>query len=477
MKAAVVKSFGAKGEKIVSMNHAAITEGEKNIKKIDVPADWKDAVDAPKAEKDVPAFIKDILEPCNAQQGDKIPVSTFMDRVDGHLPQGAAAYEKRGIAVEVPEWIPENCIQCNQCSLVCPHAVIRPAVMTEEEAKNAPEGMKFKKMNGKGMENYQYAMTVSTFDCTGCSNCAKVCPAKEKALVMKPIDTQVESQKGFDYGRTLSVKKELLELPLNPKNSQFRQPLLEFSGACAGCGETPYAKLITQVCGDRAYISNATGCSSIWGGSAPSTPYTKNYKGFGPAWANSLFEDNAEHGLGMEIAAKQLRARLSNEIAAISDADVKTAYDAWMATYEDGEANAKTTEDLVAALEKNGSAEAKAVLDYKDFLSKKAVWIFGGDGWAYDIGFGGLDHVLASGEDVNVMVFDTEVYSNTGGQASKSTPTGAVAQFAAGGKPIKKKNLAEIAMSYGYVYVAQATTARRSLSAMRRVSTTVLRAV
>ncbi len=455
MKAAVVKSFGAKGEKIVSMNHAAITEGEKNIKKIDVPADWKDAVDAPKAEKDVPAFIKDILEPCNAQQGDKIPVSTFMDRVDGHLPQGAAAYEKRGIAVEVPEWIPENCIQCNQCSLVCPHAVIRPAVMTEEEAKNAPEGMKFKKMNGKGMENYQYAMTVSTFDCTGCSNCAKVCPAKEKALVMKPIDTQVESQKGFDYGRTLSVKKELLELPLNPKNSQFRQPLLEFSGACAGCGETPYAKLITQVCGDRAYISNATGCSSIWGGSAPSTPYTKNYKGFGPAWANSLFEDNAEHGLGMEIAAKQLRARLSNEIAAISDADVKTAYDAWIATYEDGEANAKTTEDLVAALEKNGSAEAKAVLDYKDFLSKKAVWIFGGDGWAYDIGFGGLDHVLASGEDVNVMVFDTEVYSNTGGQASKSTPTGAVAQFAAGGKPIKKKNLAEIAMSYGYVYVAQ----------------------
>ena len=456
MKAAVVKSFGAKGEKIVSMNHAAITEGEKNIKKIDVPADWKNATDAStKKASDTPKYVQDILEPCNAQRGDKLPVSTFMDMVDGHLPQGMAAYEKRGIAVDVPEWIPENCIQCNQCSLVCPHAVIRPAVMNEEEAAKAPAEMMSVKMNGKGMENYKFSMTVSTLDCTGCGNCAKVCPAKEKALVMKPIDTQLDAQKGFDYGRTLSVKEDLLALPLNVKNSQFRQPLLEFSGACAGCGETPYAKLITQVCGERSYISNATGCSSIWGGSAPSTPYTTNHKGFGPAWANSLFEDNAEHGLGMEIAAKQLRERLANEIAAIDNADVKAAYDAWKATYDDGEANAADTVKLVAALEKDGSAAAKSVLDFKDFLSKKAVWIFGGDGWAYDIGFGGLDHVLASGEDINVMVFDTEVYSNTGGQASKSTPTGAVAQFAAGGKPIKKKNLAEIAMSYGYVYVAQ----------------------
>ncbi|MBQ4110968.1 MAG: pyruvate:ferredoxin (flavodoxin) oxidoreductase [Clostridia bacterium] len=455
MKAAVVKSFGAKGEKIVSMNHQAIAEGEKNIKKIDVPADWANATDAAKEEKEVPAFVKNILEPCNKQAGDKIPVSTFMDMVDGHLPQGMAAYEKRGIAVDVPEWIPENCIQCNQCSLVCPHAAIRPIVMNAEEAANAPEGMVGKKMIGKGMEDYSFYMAVTPLDCSGCSNCAKVCPAKEKALVMKPIDTQVEKQAHFDYGVSLAPKADLYALPLNVKNSQFRQPLLEFSGACAGCGETPYAKLITQVCGDRTYISNATGCSSIWGGSAPSTPYTVNAKGHGPAWANSLFEDNAEHGLGMAVGAKQLRERLKGQVAEISDAGVQEAAKAWLDTYESVDENAAAADALIAALEACGSAEAKAVLDFKEFLSKKAVWIFGGDGWAYDIGFGGLDHVLASGEDVNVMVFDTEVYSNTGGQASKSTPTGAVAQFAAGGKPIKKKNLAEIAMSYGYVYVAQ----------------------
>jgi len=456
MRAAVVKSFGAKGEKIVSMNHEAIVEGEKNIKEIAVPADWKTATDAPAAEADVPAFVKNILEPCNKQTGDKIPVSTFMDMVDGHLPQGMAAYEKRGIAVDVPQWIPENCIQCNQCSLVCPHAAIRPFVLSEAEMAAAPEGMKHKKMIGKGMDAYEFSLGVTVLDCSGCGNCAKVCPAKEKALVMQPIDTQREEQKYFDYAvAKVLPKADVLAQPLNVKTSQFRQPLLEFSGACAGCGETPYAKLITQICGDRAYISNATGCSSIWGGSAPSTPYTVNHKGHGPAWANSLFEDNAEHGLGMAVGAKQLRERLRNQINAIDCADIKDAVAAWEATYDDGEANQKATEDLVAALEKCGCDKAKEVLKFKEYLAKKAVWIFGGDGWAYDIGFGGLDHVLASGEDVNVMVFDTEVYSNTGGQASKATPTGAVAQFAAGGKPIKKKNLAEIAMSYGYVYVAQ----------------------
>ena len=451
MRDAVVKSFGAKGEKIVNMNHAAIVEGEKNIKKIEVPASWKDAKDAPETEIDAPDFVKNILIPCNAQAGDKLPVSTFMNMVDGHLPQGTAAYEKRGIAVDVPEWDNTKCIQCNQCSVVCPHAAIRPVALTADEAAKAPANLKHKKMNGK---DYEFAMVVSVLDCSGCGNCVKVCPEKVQALTMKPIDTQRDYQACFDYAvKEVSPKEDLLALPVTPKNTQFHQPLLEFSGACAGCGETPYAKLITQICGDRTYISNATGCSSIWGGSAPSTPYTTDHKGHGPAWANSLFEDNAEHGLGMAIAAKQLRERLANQVAAIDG--VKAEYDAWMATYEDGDANAKATEALVAALEKDASKAAKDVLDYKEFLSKKAVWIFGGDGWAYDIGFGGLDHVLASGEDVNVMVFDTEVYSNTGGQASKSTPTGAVAQFAAGGKPIKKKNLAEIAMSYGYVYVAQ----------------------
>ncbi len=455
MRAAVVKSFGAKGEKIVNMNHAAIVEGEKNIKEVSVPADWANAQDVAEVEKDLPPYIKNVLIPCNKQEGDKIAVSTFMDMVDGHLPQGAAAYEKRGIAVDVPEWIPENCIQCNQCAMVCPHAVIRPFALNAEEVAAAPASLKAKKMNGKGMENYQFTMAVSPLDCSGCGNCAKVCPAKEKALVMKPIDTQREQQAAFDYAVKTSVKEDVLAGATTVKNVQFHQPLLEFSGACAGCGETPYAKLVTQICGDRAYISNATGCSSIWGGSAPSTPYTTNYKGHGPAWANSLFEDNAEHGLGMAVAAKQIRERLANQVAALPCEGVKAAAAKWMDSYNDGAANQKDTEELIAALEACGSDEAKEILNFKEYLSKKAVWIFGGDGWAYDIGFGGLDHVLASGEDVNIMVFDTEVYSNTGGQASKSTPTGAVAQFAAGGKPIKKKNLAEIAMSYGYVYVAQ----------------------
>ncbi len=454
MKDAVVKSFGAKGEKIVSMNHAAIAEGEKNIKKIEVPADWKNATDEAKVEADVPEFVKNIQMPCNAQAGDKLPVSTFMGMVDGHMPQGSAAYEKRGIAVDVPVWDNTKCIQCNQCSVACPHAAIRPIALNADEVAKAPANLKHKPMTGK--KEYEFTMAISVLDCSGCGNCVKVCPEKVQALSMAPIDTQRDQQACFDYAvKEVTTKEDLLSLPLNVKNSQFRQPLLEFSGACAGCGETPYAKLITQICGDRAYISNATGCSSIWGGSAPSTPYTTNYKGHGPAWANSLFEDNAEHGLGMAVANKQLRSRLAEQVKAIDDAAVKAAAETWFATYEDGDANGAATDALIAALEANGSAEAKAILENKEFLSKKAIWIFGGDGWAYDIGFGGLDHVIASGEDVNIMVFDTEVYSNTGGQASKATPTGAVAQFAAGGKPITKKNLAEIAMSYGYVYVAQ----------------------
>ena len=453
MKEAVVKSFGAKGEKIVSMNHAAIAEGEKNIKKIDVPASWKDAKDEAKAEVDAPDFIKNILMPTNAQLGDKIPVSTYMEYVDGHLPSGTSAYEKRGIAVDVPEWQPDKCIQCNQCSVACPHAAIRPAVMDEAEAAKAPEGLTSLKMTGKDMDGYKYYMAVTVLDCTGCGNCAKVCP--KEALVMKPLESQLDKQAYYEYYTTLAPKKDVLALPMNVKNSQFHQPLLEFSGACAGCGETPYAKMVTQLFGDKAYISNATGCSSIWGCSAPSPPYTVDYKGHGPAWANSLFEDNAEHGFGMAVAAKQLRERMKEQIAAIDNADVKAAYDAWVATYDSTTENAAPADALVAALEKAGTDEAKAVLEMKEFIAKKSVWIFGGDGWAYDIGYGGLDHVLAAGEDVNVLVFDTEVYSNTGGQASKATPTGAIAQFAAGGKAIKKKNLAEMAMSYGYVYVAQ----------------------
>jgi pyruvate-ferredoxin/flavodoxin oxidoreductase len=455
MKDAVVKTYGAKGDKIVAMNHAAIDNGYQNIHEIKVPSDWENSQDVAKSEADAPEFIKNILIPCNAQEGDNIPVSAFKGREDGTLPQGSSAYEKRGIAVDVPRWIPENCIQCNQCALVCPHAVIRPAVLTSEEAKNAPETMKMKKMTGKGCEDYQFAMIVSPLDCTGCANCVNVCPAKEKALVMEPIDSQIDQQKVFDYGIEVSVKENLPFAVESVKGSQFKQPLLEFSGACGGCGETPYAKLVTQLYGDRMYIANATGCSSIWGGSAPSTPYTTNHLGKGPAWANSLFEDNAEYGLGMYVGISHIRERLACKIASISDPQVKAAYEKWVDTYEDSKANAEPTKELIAALEKNNSDEAKEVLSEKDFLAKKSVWIFGGDGWAYDIGFGGLDHVIASNQDVNILVFDTEVYSNTGGQASKSTPTGSIAQFAAAGKETKKKNLAQIAMSYGYVYVAQ----------------------
>ncbi|MBS4916810.1 MAG: pyruvate:ferredoxin (flavodoxin) oxidoreductase [Clostridiales bacterium] len=473
MKDAATRSYGKKGEKVVALNHAAIERGIDGAKKVKVPAEWAKAEDAaveasattssnPKLSK----FVDTILHPVNKQQGDKLPVSAFSDEVNGEIPQGSAAYEKRGIAVDVPEWNPANCIQCNFCSYVCPHAVIRPVVMNEEEAANAPELLKSKMVDMTGMPGMKFAMTVSTLDCTGCGSCASVCPGRkgEKALTMQPIDTQREGQKSFDYGRELAPKAEVFEKfkPNTVKGSQFKQPLLEFSGACAGCGETPYAKLATQLYGDKMYIANATGCSSIWGGSYPSTPYTTNYKGFGPAWQNSLFEDNAEFGYGMAVAQGAIRNRLAQyvtRIAEISFGDVQAAAKEWLDTYADTALNGPAADKLRAALAQVkddgevGQLTAKVLAD-ADYLAKKSTWIFGGDGWAYDIGFGGLDHVIASGEDVNILVFDTEVYSNTGGQASKSTPIGSVAQFAAAGKAIKKKDLAGIAMSYGYVYVA-----------------------
>ncbi len=466
MKDAATASYGKKGEKIVAMNHAAIDAGVNGIVEVKVPAEWANASDDVKSHvatgkrADLVKFVNEIEIPVNKQLGDKLPVSTFVDMADGTFPQGSAAYEKRGIAVDVPEWIPENCIQCTFCAYVCPHAVNRPFVMTAEEAANAPEGIKTADMTG--MPGYKFGIQISVLDCTGCGSCANVCPGKggNKALVMKPIETQTAQQDVFNYAFELPEKPEALEKfkPTTIKGSQLKQPLLEFSGACAGCGETPYAKLATQLFGDRMYIANATGCSSIWGGSAPSTPYTVNKKGFGPAWANSLFEDNAEYGYGMYLAQKQLRSRLSAKVEALAetaDAGFKAAAAAYLDTYNKGAENTIATEKLIAELEKNGSALAKDILKDKDYLAKKSIWILGGDGWAYDIGFGGLDHVIAQNEDVNILVFDTEVYSNTGGQSSKATPTGAVAQFAAAGKEVKKKDLAAIAMSYGYIYVAQ----------------------
>ncbi|MBQ7970812.1 MAG: pyruvate:ferredoxin (flavodoxin) oxidoreductase, partial [Clostridia bacterium] len=473
MKDAATYSYSKKGQHIVDMNHQAIEAGANNIVKVEIPASWKNAVaeeakvsvDCDRA--DLKEYVENILIPINAQKGDSLPVSAFEKYVDGHMEQGAAAFEKRGIAVDVPQWIPENCIECNQCSLVCPHAVIRPFVLNAEEVANAPEGMKTKKMMGKGLDHLTFTMGVSVLDCTGCGSCAAVCPAKNKALVMSGLDSQIGEQKYFNYNyKNVEEKPEVNEVfkVETVKGSQFKTPLLEYSGACAGCGETPYAKLMTQLFGDRMYISNATGCSSIWGGSSPSTPYTVDKKGHGPAWANSLFEDNAEHGLGMFLGATQLREKVTAEIEELYSFttidSLKAAIDEWKATYNDTKTNTAATEKLVAELEKvdcceKGKAAAASILAQKDFIAKKSIWILGGDGWAYDIGFGGLDHVIASNEDVNILVFDTEVYSNTGGQASKSTPSGSIAQFAAAGKVTKKKDLGAIARSYGYVYVAQ----------------------
>ena len=465
MKAAIKKSYGKKGDAILNMNYAAVEQGVEKVVKVEVPAEWANATEEAKQDKaGTPEFVKKIVEPMNAQKGDSLPVSAFVGIEDGTFPQGTAAYEKRGVAVDLPQWDVSKCIQCNQCAYVCPHAAIRPFLLTEEEVKNAPESFVTKQAIGKGLENYKYRMQVSALDCLGCGSCAVVCPAKEKAIVMQPAHTQENEAANWDYAMTLSPKENVMPKE-SVKGSQFVQPLLEFSGACAGCGETPYAKVITQLFGDRMYIANATGCSSIWGGSAPSTPYTTNHKGHGPAWANSLFEDNAEFGFGMAMGVKKMREDLKaklEDLKAVQGCSVMAeTVDAWINTMNDGEANQPATAKLIEVLENYNSdnAEAKEIIAYvlenKDQLAKKSQWIFGGDGWAYDIGYGGLDHVLASGEDVNVFVFDTEVYSNTGGQASKATPAGAVAQFAASGKRIKKKDLGMMAMSYGYVYVAQ----------------------
>ncbi|GHU90336.1 pyruvate-flavodoxin oxidoreductase [Clostridia bacterium] len=501
MKDAIVTSYGKKGQEVVDMNWKCVDAGIENVREVAVPLDWANASasaveshvggDRPELVK----FVKNILQPVNAQRGDKLPVSTFTGAEDGTFPQGSAAYEKRGIAVDVPEWIPENCIQCAQCSFSCPHAVIRPYALDAGEKGHANKSKAL-----TGVAGLEFAMGISVLDCTGCGVCASVCPAKQKALVMKPLETQLEEQKFYDYAvKEVTDKPEVAAKfkPDSVKGSQFKQPLLEFSGACAGCGETPYAKLITQLYGDRMYIANATGCSSIWGGSAPSTPYTVNKKGQGPAWANSLFEDNAEYGFGMYLGLTQQRDLVIENVQKLiavewaTDA-IKAAGKKWLEVVLDGEASKQAALDLIAALEDGINLEgmvhegktytkddvcgceactlSREVLKHKDLLVKKSVWIFGGDGWAYDIGFGGLDHVIAQGQDVNIFVFDTEVYSNTGGQASKSSQIGQVAQFAASGKRTAKKNLAEIAMSYGYVYVAQIAMGASQAQAIKAIA-------
>jgi len=475
MKEAIRTTYGRKGEKIVNMNIEAVDAGIEQVREIKVPAEWADAAEgAGRASLDgglegAKEYAENVLSSVNAMRGDKLPVSAFLDYQDGTVPSGTAAFEKRGIAVDVPEWIPENCIQCNQCAFVCPHAVIRPFVLDADEAKRAPEGMKTVQMKGKGCEDYQFAIIPSVLDCTGCGSCVNVCPAKDKALRMVPLEERREEQKGYDYAYKNVSYKEVPFAENTIKGSQFKTPLLEFSGACAGCGETPYAKLATQMFGDRMYIANATGCTSIWGGSAPSYPYTKDRDGRGPAWANSLFEDNAEFGFGMLHAGKQRRELLSAQVKELSahkdtPEELREAAKAWLESKDDAEASKKASKSLEAliadsAVKLGEGSEItellKQIVENREMLVKPSFWVFGGDGWAYDIGYGGLDHVLASGENINVLVFDTEVYSNTGGQASKATPTGAVAQFAAAGKSVKKKDLAQISMSYGYIYVAQ----------------------
>ncbi|MDR2065122.1 MAG: pyruvate:ferredoxin (flavodoxin) oxidoreductase [Prevotellaceae bacterium] len=464
MKKAIEKSYGRKGENIVNMNYSAVDEGG-NVTKIDIPAEWANIeIVKENDERNIPDFIKNIVEPVNAQKGNDLPVSAFSGYEDGTFPAGTTAYEKRGIAVNVPRWQAESCTQCNQCSFVCPHAAIRPVVMTDEELQNAPQSMNTLDMKvPKEMSGMHFRIQVSVLDCTGCGNCADICPSKTKALYMEPLETQMEQVKNWEYSQhNVTYKDYLIDKTSNVKNSQFAQPLFEFSGACAGCGETPYIKAITQLFGEQMFIANATGCSSIYGGSAPSTPYCKNYRsGFGPAWANSLFEDNAEYGLGMAIATRQMRNRIQLIMEeAISNCnecsdELKDLFKSWIENRENTAESRKTGENIIKLAEKCTCDYCKKIIALRHYLAKKTQWIFGGDGWAYDIGFGGLDHVLASGENVNVLVLDTEVYSNTGGQSSKATPTGAVAKFATSGKKIRKKDLGMIAKSYGYVYVAQ----------------------
>jgi pyruvate-ferredoxin/flavodoxin oxidoreductase len=464
LKKSIVKAYGNKGEKIVNMNYEAVDKGIDALVKISVPENWADAKDEEAVESLLPDFVKNVVEPMNRQEGDDLPVSTFVGIEDGTFPQGTTEYEKRAIAVDVPHWIKENCIQCNQCSYVCPHAVIRPILVDADEKAKAPEGFETLKPIGKGAEGLEYRITISPLDCTGCGNCADVCPAKNKALVMNHFEEEYEVEaKNWEFAMSVKSKGDLFD-PTNLKNTQFQEPLLQFSGACAGCGETPYAKLITQLYGDRMYIANATGCSSIWGASAPATPYCKNQEGKGPAWANSLFEDNAEFGYGMALANRKIREKIEfamKEFLSLElDSELNQYFSDWLAGMNDAKATKAAAGMIIPRLGKDcgnekGNELLKLIGELKDYLIKKSVWIFGGDGWAYDIGFGGLDHVLASGEDINIFVFDTEVYSNTGGQSSKSTPTAAVAKFAAAGKRIRKKDLGMIAATYGYVYVAQ----------------------
>lgn len=462
MKDMIVKSYGNKGEEVIKMNYAAVDAGIEHVQKVEVPEIWAQAEDKPLPIKEEPDFVRNIADVMNRQRGDSLPVSAFAGLEDGTIPTGTTQYEKRGIAVNIPDWKPEKCIQCNQCSFVCPHAVIRPVLLDDEEATKAPEG--FITIGGsKPYDKFQYRILVSVLDCTGCGSCANVCP--KEALVMEPIEDHMNQAKFWDYCQKEVKHKANPMKKTTVKGSQFEVPLMEFSGACAGCGETPYVKLLTQLFGDRMQVSNATGCSSIYGASHPSIPYTKNEHGHGPTWANSLFEDAAEHGLGMHMGAKQIRKRASKKLEDLMVLDVdpaiKEAGQAWFESYDDGEKTRELTDNLVVALEayKGDNAEAKGlvagILELKDYLMKRSSWIFGGDGWAYDIGYGGLDHVLASGEDINVLVLDTEIYSNTGGQASKATPLGAVAEFAAGGKPVRKKDLGLMAATYGYVYVGQ----------------------
>ena len=462
LKSSIEKMYGRKGQKIVDMNKAAVDQGIEALIEVRIPESWKNAEDEERPVKEEPDFIKNIQRPMARHEGDELPVSAFVGMEDGTYPLGTTAYEKRGIAVYLPEWQVDKCIQCGQCSYVCPHATIRPFLLTDEELGRAPDTFKTKKPKGRGLENLHWRIQLSPLDCTGCGNCADVCPAPGKALIMKPAEHEIEMEsENWEFAMTVEPKEDIFD-PHNVKGSQLRVPLLEFNGACPGCGETPYIKLLTQLFGDRMMIANATGCSSIWGASAPSMAYSTNHEGKGPAWANSLFEDNAEFGYGMYLGVKQIRekiARLMKQALETDiDAKVKEAFTQWLENMEEGEASKKASKLVLEALENvdyNADPILREIMEKKDYLVKRSFWLIGGDGWAYDIGYGGLDHVLSTGDDINIFVMDTEIYSNTGGQASKSTPTAAVAKFAAAGKKIRKKDLGMMAMSYGYVYVAQ----------------------